>query len=805
MDFSSDYIPLEENQSVLSLFYKSYKRIPYKIHSNHPIKELLLTGNCISELPSGLGCLEKLDLSYNSIENINEDMVNAICSYSNLKFLSLKGNSIKVFPFLISNMEKLDSLVLSENKIECMEFNPSCRDLDLSCNQIKDFKLLSNRIYSLNLSFNRLSSFFSHSNSIENLNLSGNDIKGENFFLSCLNLKSIDLSYNFLFDLSDTFQNCLSLERIDVSYNILEFLPRSYPGNLIWLYANNNKVSDLSDSLYELKNLRFLYIQHNMITKLKVFQSIEILNCSNNNISESDPLRSSMQTLNFENNQFSVIPDLSMASASIIHLSNNKISNIDVSHVTECVSKLDLCFNNIRSIPSELFFLPRLQFLLLNNNQIHCLPNSIVSSRIQVLSISNNPISDLPPLPSTLQILLAHKCSFCVIPDCLSSLSHLNSLDMSENELSEIPYLPKLETIRVSCNNIRTIPDMPSALDVDLSHNRLFNVIMSHFPKVVSLDLSHNNIKCIESTETQCLEILKMSHNPISGDFSLSFFPKMLSLDFVQTDVNIIDVPKTVKHMITSNSNLFINTVPSYLRYISDFNIGYSDTIGCRDAMEDSMIIYRNICKDVDVFAIVDGHAGSNSSSLISYSIPFFLKKSKTIDRNTICQCFDSINQALRNSKVRDGAVISLIVKKGNFIISFNIGDSRAIIVRTDGSFMQLSTDHKPTNRDELERIRNDGSFVKNGRIQGILSVSRALGDFRIKAITSLPTVTEYELSCNDFRIVICCDGVFDVLSNEAVSKIALQGTPSEAAYHIRNESLSRFSSDNISVIVINV
>ena len=49
-----------------------------------------------------------------------------------------------------------------------------------------------------------------------------------------------------------------------------------------------------------------------------------------------------------------------------------------------------------------------------------------------------------------------------------------------------------------------------------------------------------------------------------------------------------------------------------------------------------------------------------------------------------------------------------------------------------------MSKDHKPDDTKELERIQRSGGFVEDGRVNGMLALSRALGDFEYKGNSAL-------------------------------------------------------------------
>lgn len=119
------------------------------------------------------------------------------------------------------------------------------------------------------------------------------------------------------------------------------------------------------------------------------------------------------------------------------------------------------------------------------------------------------------------------------------------------------------------------------------------------------------------------------------------------------------------------------------------------------------------------------------------------------------------------------------MVTKDSIYIA-NAGDCRAVAVTYSGSVKQITKDHKPHDADEEARIHRAGGYVENGRVNGCLNLSRALGDLEFKAnkdlsideqaITPLPDVIK--LSRNDlFFIVMCCDGVWECKSNDNMAE----------------------------------
>lgn len=134
-----------------------------------------------------------------------------------------------------------------------------------------------------------------------------------------------------------------------------------------------------------------------------------------------------------------------------------------------------------------------------------------------------------------------------------------------------------------------------------------------------------------------------------------------------------------------------------------------------------------------------------------------------------------------------------------------NVGDARIVLSR-NGKALRLSYDHKGSDENEGKRIANAGGLILNNRVNGVLAVTRALGDAYLKdLVTGHPYTTETVVQpAVDEFIIMACDGLWDVCSDqEAVDLIRNVQDAQEASKILVDHALARFSTDNLSCMVI--
>lgn len=150
-----------------------------------------------------------------------------------------------------------------------------------------------------------------------------------------------------------------------------------------------------------------------------------------------------------------------------------------------------------------------------------------------------------------------------------------------------------------------------------------------------------------------------------------------------------------------------------------------------------------------------------------------------------------------------------------NLIVA-NAGDCRAVLCRK-GRAVPMSVDHDPTSLLEKKRIESAGGYVSDGYVNGQVTVTRALGDWHMQGLKEVgvagplsaePDIKSLVLSEDDEFLIMGCDGLWEVFTNEGAISFARKqlqqhNDPAECSRKLVDEALSRRSQDNITVITI--
>ena len=255
---------------------------------------------------------------------------------------------------------------------------------------------------------------------------------------------------------------------------------------------------------------------------------------------------------------------------------------------------------------------------------------------------------------------------------------------------------------------------------------------------------------------------------------------------------------------------------------------------GLRPQNEDTHVIIENIDNKiggtnndkVNLYAVFDGHGGKQVSHYLKDTLPLFFNDSRVkypLTKKYVVNVYNHIQNKLKETKyaahVGSTALVVIQFKMNNdyYLNIINTGDSRCILCR-DNFAIPLTKDHKPNFAEEKHRIEGlGGAIVFDGydwRVND-LSVSRALGDCDSQPlVTHLPDIFKYRIDKIDKFIVLGCDGLYDVLSNDDIINFVLLNCYDSTltkrinqniniAKRLGDYAIGKGSTDNVSVIVV--
>lgn len=261
----------------------------------------------------------------------------------------------------------------------------------------------------------------------------------------------------------------------------------------------------------------------------------------------------------------------------------------------------------------------------------------------------------------------------------------------------------------------------------------------------------------------------------------------------------------------------------------NEIEYALSSMQGWRVDMEDSHTAILSIkgLPDWSFFAVFDGHAGAKVADYSSKCLLDIILnhqnikdlisgnavESEKLIAQAVKDSFFKIDEIMRkNVEAEEGldrsgsTSVCVLISPTNFYF-INCGDSRSLLCRS-GEVQFVTSDHKPSNPPERDRIQKAGGSVMLQRVNGSLAVSRALGDFEYKnvpdrgpteqLVSPEPDVTAVNRNEDEDQfLVLACDGIFDVSSNEELcnfisSRLALSDNLIDVCNQVVDMSLNK-------------
>lgn len=283
--------------------------------------------------------------------------------------------------------------------------------------------------------------------------------------------------------------------------------------------------------------------------------------------------------------------------------------------------------------------------------------------------------------------------------------------------------------------------------------------------------------------------------------------------------------PETKEEEVNQNTELnrqyhYISTTMNQsfkeYAYYDDKNIQF------RETMEDYSRIVDKVNNDPQksFFSLYDGHGGFETAKYVSEHFhnlfaKYLNEKPDSVEA-LLYKTFLKINEELKNVKGTDligsTATIIYINKETDAMVGTkkvlycaNVGDTSCVLFSKSGC-KRLTSEHKCTDVEEVKRIKRMGGSIINERLSGKLAISRAFGDFSMKekGLIVDPSINKVILSDSDKFVVLCSDGIWDVLDEKDLFYLTLNTTQSEQITKaIIKQAKEKGSTDNMSCIVI--
>ncbi|XP_050403549.1 TLR4 interactor with leucine rich repeats [Patella vulgata] len=309
--------------------------------------------------------------------------------------------------------------------------------------------------------------------------------------------------------------------------------------NIGCYYLDNNNTSpiivDSSDNATRSYRINTVKISSNNISSLpkNYFQhiySISLLDMQNNSFAEIPTEVFTIPTvsiLQISNNRLKLLNLSSFATESIKELScsHNDLEIVYVDDSSVSLKSLDISWNNLRTVPIELWSVA--SYLNLSNNMLGFVP-ILPQSKLEILNLNSNSINSIEVqafnnVPFLDELHLVDNQIATLVPETFEGLDSLTELHLADNRLQDL--------------NENLFRSLKSLIILELSKNNLTNLKMETFvgleQNLQELNLSRNNLAFLVANDTfenlENLRMLDLSYNKGIKDIGHLMFPPHLA------------------------------------------------------------------------------------------------------------------------------------------------------------------------------------------------------------------------------------------------------------------------------------
>lgn len=488
-----------------------------------------LHDNQLSSLPAALGELEQLQqlrLSHNQLSVLPVE----VCVLKNLRSLTLQQNVLENLPEELGQLENLTELTLSNNRLKCLPSSLGCltflQKLDLSHNLLTCLpdslaKLASLKV--LDCSNNQLTDVpvnLTEMLALEQLFLRHNKLQLLPQ-LPASNLKELYFGNNQIEELEvEKLAGLAAISLLELRDNKIKGVPEQITllSTLTRLDLTNNDIATLPASLSLLPNLKMLLLEGNPLRGIRrdllTKGTSELLKYLRGRIKEepekADEVPTAMtlpsqarvnvhniktlKVLEFSEKQADSIPDDLFDAAAddavtTVNFSKNQLTTLPprLVELQSSVSEVNLGFNRLSCCSPDICKLLQLTHIDLRNNQLSDLPSGMENlTKLRSVILSYNRFKSFPDvlyqIVSLETVLLSNNQVGTVDPGRLVRMVHLSTLDLSNNDLLNIPpelgLCTSLRSLTLGGNPFRT----PRAAIVAKGTDSLLEYLRSRIP-----------------------------------------------------------------------------------------------------------------------------------------------------------------------------------------------------------------------------------------------------------------------------------------------------------------------------------